>query len=109
MNSKISINNLMKCNINSITYYEHMLKNLLNKYEFKNCSERTIFSIREDIQIVVRYANVCNVDINKLFPVIIDHGGGILLKFYQNGEVYTHGSNNITCLHGSYEDDSICL
>ena len=108
MDSRIMLTKLMKFDISSVSYYENMLRDLISKYVHNVYDSKTIYEIRNNIQIAVRYAKACNVDISKLFPIIINCSEDINLKFYQNGEVHKYNKfeNNIVYLYKSYENDN---
>ena len=101
---------MIKSNYSRDYFIRYIQKEIFDEYELKVLDNITIASMRDDLYTPIMLCKENNIDIHDLFPIEVNGGGDIKLKFYQNGEVYKHDGfeNKIVYLHRSYGSDSIC-
>lgn len=89
-------------------FYNNIYK-LGKKYENSKVNNETISNFRDDIhnEVVNAYNNDINVSI--CFPIVIELGCNMELKFFQSGDVYLHDNDDdvIECIFNSYESKYI--
>ena len=91
-------------------FRKYLIKLLTDKYKFEVMNASNRESIVTEINAINKLATEYNVDIHDIFPIIVDCGAGIRVKFYQNGDVYLYGDNGcVACLHESVEDTTEIL
>lgn len=84
------------------------LQKIMHENEFQILDYSNIAKMRNEFYQIISKAKHYHIDVSDLFPIQCLAGSEIIVKFYQNGDVYMTGNKHVAQLHSDYGSDSIC-